>query len=293
MICLMLIWTLSRQQNPPAAVLQAEVEEAKAIHTALPISPRRSVELARRLFNARSAEEIALLIRPGELAPQEALGKLGDLLSNSGKPGEPQWTGAGQSVMAPTEIVCATFGDFDPRLVILTPDEGDRWEIDFDAFARHCEPPLEQFIAGTTQTGMVRIVAQRNNYFNGPFGDDTRWACYSLHGPNAEEPPIFGYCEVDSETYRAMHRLEVRGRTRVEDFRAAGGQTSGQWPANSPFRTTLRLRKPAGAERHQYQIDEVLSDDWLVVPGRTYQETVIEEKSGALEQAPAAFPQPE
>jgi hypothetical protein len=190
-------------------------------------------------------------------------------------------------------LVRATFGDFDPRLIILTPDEGGRWEIDFDAFVRHCDPPLDDFLAGSAEDGMVRIIARKNTYFNGPFLDDTRWSCYSLHGPDAKDPPLFGYCETDGDVHHALQLLENRGRIRFDDARNASGRSHAERADIPPFRVTVRLSKPEGAERQQYRIDEIVSDDWVVVPGRTFQQQVAERGAAPSEAVPVPVDQAE
>jgi hypothetical protein len=134
--------------------------------------------------------------------------------------------------------------------VFLTPNESGVWQVDFDSFADKCSPGWHSFISGEAVEGMVRVWFSSDNYYNGPFFDESKWVCYAMARPESDQI-LLGYCRVGSSQAAAlagiMQRVQMRGKN------------------NAPtYRTILELSRPEGAERRQYEIKRVLAEDWIL-----------------------------
>jgi len=136
------------------------------------------------------------------------------------------------------------------RLALLTPDNKGKWRIDFDAFARTVTPSWGEILSGKAGKGVVRILFVRDNYFNGPFGDEAQWTCYRLGSPDIPDD-ILGYCRKDSPQATALKLILANA------------------PSNSkrkPLRTILEIQRTKGAEVRQFEITRVLAEDWVRSP---------------------------
>ena len=119
--------------------------------------------------------------------------------------------------------------------------------MDFAAFARCVKPSWKELLDGGCESGRVRVVAAKDNYYNGPFKDDRNWVAYKLVSPDIDEI-LVGYCRSGSAQHRAMELLWQRGEARQA-------------------RVTLELHRPpdpASAERRQFEITHVLAEDWVM-----------------------------
>lgn len=134
--------------------------------------------------------------------------------------------------------------------VFLTPNERGVWQIDYDAFVGKCAPAWDSFVSGEATEGVVRVWFTSDNYYNGVFGDESKWVSYSIARPDSESL-ILGYCQVGSPQDVAMkniiERTRMRGKSNLTSFRA-----------------TLEISRPEGAEQRQFEIKRVLAEDWVV-----------------------------
>jgi hypothetical protein len=134
--------------------------------------------------------------------------------------------------------------------VFLTPNESGVWQVDFDSFVGKCLPAWDSFTSGEVVEGMVRVWFSSDNYYNGPFIDESKWVCYAMARPESDQI-LLGYCRVGSPQAAAlsgiMQRVHMRGKNKVPSYRAI-----------------LELSRPEGAERRQYEIKRVLAEDWVL-----------------------------
>jgi len=135
------------------------------------------------------------------------------------------------------------------RLALLTPDDKGRWKIDFDAFARTSKPAWSEILAQSGH-GQVRVVFLKDHYFNGPFMDESQWACYRMDSADLAED-LWGYCRKDSPQAGAMLRL-------------VGGHQQPLTGGRKLRRATLEIRRTEGAQARQFEITRVLAEDWVM-----------------------------
>ncbi len=269
-----IVWTLIAQKRGPE--LPPLVGTAVDVGPTLTprISAARGTDISRRLLNATREEDVRLLIRPGLISPADALQMLAELRKAHQPLPEPAWLGAGQSQVAPIDRLYLRFGRNDMRMIALTPDDGDRWEVDFDAFARYCEPPAAELLAGHAKEGLVRVVASRGRYFNGHYADNARWLCFSLHFGDTDQETLLAYCPKDGITATAMERVEARNRLHLDELMAASHVENPKLLEKVPFRMTLRIRhEDTCDDPRQWLIAEAVADDW-VLGERSFEEIV-------------------
>lgn len=132
------------------------------------------------------------------------------------------------------------------RLAHLVPDDEGRWRVDFPAFARLCDPPINAMDSPDGYPGgRVRIFIAPDTYYNGPFQDDTEWICYGMASPDCEQIG-FIYARAGSPQQRAMESLLLSG----ERYN----------------RATLEIRRVTGAEKRQFELARVLAEGWVTTP---------------------------
>jgi hypothetical protein len=135
------------------------------------------------------------------------------------------------------------------RLALLTPDENGKWKIDFEAFSRSVNPSWNDLMAMKCDQALVRVMFAKDNYYNGPFMDESKWVCYGMVSPD-QDVNLLGYCLRDSPQAVAMARMENEGRP-----------MSG---TKALKRVTLEIRRAADAESRQFEIRRVLAEDWVL-----------------------------
>jgi hypothetical protein len=144
--------------------------------------------------------------------------------------------------------VLVTFDSGRNRLALLSPDPAGTWRVDFDAFDRHVAPEWTTLLAGKPVEGTARVHVARDNYFNGRYLDDRRWACYGLASPD-HDTLMFGYALRGSPQQQALDES-----LRLNLQRSATGIQ----------RMTLGLRHPGTGDAKQFEITRALADDWAL-----------------------------
>jgi hypothetical protein len=135
------------------------------------------------------------------------------------------------------------------RIALLTPDESGRWKVDFDAFARTCDPPWPKVLEPETPKATVRVIVKKDLYYNGPFSSDEDWDCYALASPDHEQT-LLGYCRRDSAQAKAMEEIMAHLK---------------EWGDTAIMaRTVLEIRRVEGADKRQFEISRVLAQDWVL-----------------------------
>lgn len=135
-------------------------------------------------------------------------------------------------------------------IAMLTPDENGAWKLDFDSFAGKCEPTWKTVVSGEAGEGMVRIWFVEDSYYNGVFVDEAEWLCFSMARLDSDVR-LFGYCRRNSPQAAAIASILNRVRTNNKN-------------EMYPFRATLAISRPEGAEKRQFEIKRVLAEDWLL-----------------------------
>ena len=245
------VYPLLQGENQPKESLR-EVAEAKIKVASKFKSPGREEALAlvKKAIGVRSAEEVEGVIRTGSASPQEVVSFLEAMQAEDGDITKYIWMRSVDKNGLLLEGVQVNFGKADKakrRIAFLTPDTKGVWKLDFAAFARRVEPSWKALLEEGAESGVVRVYAGKEPYFNGPFKDESKWAAYKLVTPDAEDV-LVGYCKVGSAQQRAMEMLWQRGEVAVA-------------------RVTLEIHHPeksAGAERIQFEITRVLAEDWVL-----------------------------
>jgi len=218
------------------------------------IGEKDAVARIQTLLASRDEAEVESLIRHGAMSARDAVA----FLENFPRAAEIHWVGRIESFPVPAAalIVVPVRGPL--GVVFFRPEEAGGWRIDFDAFARHTEKPLADFLSGKGGGGTFRLVAAGDRYYNGAYADEAVWACYILKSPDYPDV-IYGYCRRDGAQGRAMARMEGLVKIRREKNISA---FNGEGPAS--FRATLTLRRNPGDGSRQAEINAVVADDWLV-----------------------------
>ncbi len=285
----LLLWTLMRQKLAPGPGIPQSVRdrEMASIPT---LASEHAIHLTKTLLNAKTPEEIRGVIRSGAITAPEAIEILTSMREEMGKPTPPTWIGSANAFAGPIELLYCRFGDIRHYIIPLTPDETGRWQIDFDAMVRHCDPSFELLAEGEVDRGLVRAVVKESDYFNGPYSSDTEWRSFSISSSSPELPQLYGYFKRGSKVELVMEQILTRYRSQMNDagidapVNSAGGPTDGTRTAVKPdMRLTLRIHRPAGAQKNQFRIDEIVSDEWVI--GKSSVQNLLSDGNGGESQA--------
>jgi hypothetical protein len=217
-------------------------------------SEEAALELVKQALAVRDPAGVARYFRPGSAQPGAVVAFLKDMEKADGAINGFQWLSSmdANGLLIDGVLVNST-KDGTPRnrLALLTPDEKGIWKIDFDAFARTVKPSWGVLLGEGGEgdwLGVVRVIVARDSYFNGPFRDETQWACYGMASPDTETI-LLGYCRKGSPQERAMERIVSEEKDE---------------PRHRLNRVTLEIRRPQGAEIRQFEITRVLAEDWVM-----------------------------
>ena len=251
----MLLWSIFT--SPEQAPLPPQVVDYKPL-----LSTNQALELTQSLLSAKSPEDLSELIRPGTLNPQQAYEFIQDLRMPDGSEPNTTWLGTVDSLSVPIESLTVQYEDNPYRMTLLTPDANGDWKIDFDAFAQLCVPNFKEFLDGSGSEGLIRVRVIEDNYFNGVFSDELKWKCYIL-SHSKDENSLFGYCERGSKAHAALEVIEKR---LIDHTTEPGAELSDimKRTSSTSSRVTLRIKRPAEAELRQFEITDVIADDWLI-----------------------------
>jgi hypothetical protein len=145
------------------------------------------------------------------------------------------------------------------RVAFLVPDDEGIWKVDYEAFARTSRPDWSILLEGQAERGEVRVFLAADSYYNGPFEDESVWSCFAMASPEIykllpeDHELLRGYCKIGTPQEKAMKRLFATG----ERMR----------------RATLEIRRMEGADRRQFEITRVLSEEWVKTP-RVFDELI-------------------
>lgn len=259
---LVMTWTLVKpmvfKKDPPPSTLDGSEANIEPLTTA------HAISLAQSMLDARDAKALSKVMFDGELTPELAYKGIQEIADEEGKPGTPQWVGYIDSMTVPMASLAIPYDSNKWRVLLVTPNKDGKWKVDLDSYMRLCSPSLEKIAAGDADEAFVRMIATRDNYFNGPFSDENVWNCYSLR-LDSFESTIYGYCKKGSKQDNAMRAVEKRNaKVSGKDLPGTSINMMGQPDRAIPMRVALRLKKVDGSTSQQYEIASVISDDWVV-----------------------------
>lgn len=254
-ISALLVWTLLRQNSPPNPGVSSGGTSPDAPQFPA-LAATDAIGMVSAMLEADSPDDLKPLLRPGSISPTQALAKLQAIEEEADGFSDPAWLGDFDGICSPTTFVMVRKERGAPLLVTLTPDQDQNWKIDFDASVGQCEPPFSEWIEGTPRDGLVRASGRPDNYYNGPFRDDSMWACFAFTHPEGDAP-LYGYCRRDSTQFEAIKTILRRNLLATSEREKLAGQADS-------FRVTLRLRDAEGGVARQYRITEIISDEWVI-----------------------------
>jgi hypothetical protein len=126
-------------------------------------------------------------------------------------------------------------------LCVVQTEQGPR--VDYDSFARYATASGEEVQAGRP-VSEVRLMAERDSYFNNRFQDETKWACFKLSCPDWPKT-VWGYAPTGSITAELLSQIVSAQAQRV----------------------TLALRSEEDSHlQSQFVIERVVVNGWVRTP---------------------------
>ena len=227
-------------------------EDDKRVVSRFP-SPSKDVALSlvKRAMLIRDPAQVEESFRVGSATPAEVAGFLKDMAVTDGPIKGYDWRSSmdANGLLLDGVLVTTKIGDKQRnRLALLTPDDKGTWRVDFEAFARTVTPSWNEILSGGAGKGIVRILFVKDNYYNGPFGDESQWTCFRLGSPDLNDD-ILGYCPTHSPQAAALELILANAPSRSK--------------RKSPVRAVLEIQRTKGAEARQFEITRVLAEDWV------------------------------
>lgn len=239
---------LYRDKSAPSADSSVAVDDEQRVRVVSKFpspSEEASLAIVKAGLGVRDPRDVTRFFRVSEDRHQEVVHFLTSVATSEGSVPEYQWLSSVDANELSLDGVNVVFKNKDKttnRLALLTPDDSGTWKIDFDAFARTVNPEWKSILDLTTQVAVVRVIIARDSYFNGPFKDEKQWTCYGMASPDIEQV-FMGYCKLNSPQEAALAEILLRGR----------GQK----------RVTLEIRRLASGEARQFEISQVIAEDWV------------------------------
>jgi hypothetical protein len=227
-------------------------KEARVVSRFESPSQEAALELVKQALAVRDADKVTAYFRVGTTSPETVVGFLRDMEDVDGAIKEYVWLSSmdANGLLLDGVAVYSQIGDKKKdRLALLTPDESGRWKIDYDAFARTVKPSWSEILAPDSRHGLVRVLFEIDNYYNGPFKDEKQWTCYRLGCPELKDD-LLGYCRKGSPQAVAMARIQANSSIIIRRKKLC--------------RATLEICRTEGAELRQFEITRVLAEDWVV-----------------------------
>jgi len=241
------------QRKGDVVMTTPEMEDARVRVASRFVSPSEAeaLRLVQSAVANRDASQVEQLFHLGVAAPAEVVDFCVAVEARDGPIERFDWLGSIDGHDLLVEGVLVVFKGVEKpleRLALLTPDLLGNWKVDFDAYARTVEPSWEVFLGKQDAVpcpprAVVRVIVAKDSYFNGPFGDESEWACYGIASPDIDDL-LHGYCRTGSAEQLALDQLFVDG----EPVR----------------RVTLELARVENADAKQFEITQILAKDWVV-----------------------------
>ncbi len=248
LITLFFAWLLPRMQRER---ITAKAIESQPMVLEMPevsrVDPRAGIRWVELAMQVSSPGEVAKYFYKGETKAEEILQFLKTKEFTHGSSLEYEWTGnldANNMLMDLVTVYTLEDTVRRERLAFLRQDDQQEWKLDFDSFARKCEPSWEDFASGKASEALIRVHIAEDNFYNGFFSDEQQWVCYSIANP--DHPAIIqAYCRASSPQDHALKWILKKNNMK----RA---------------RVSLRVERPALAPVRQVIVAEVVAEDWVI-----------------------------
>lgn len=220
-------------------------------------SEQAALDLVKQALDLRDPGLVEKYFRPGSAGPEAVIAFLTEMKDRDGDLAGCEWLSSmdANGMLIDGVLVSTSKNDVPHnRLALLTPDAAGVWKIDFDAFARTVNPSWDKLMAAGPVEGLVRVIIAKDNYYNGPFKDETQWVSWGMASQD-HETILLGYCRKDSPQERAMEQI-------VSSIARKAGEEGD--PRRKMNRATLALRRPESAENRQFEIIRVMAEDWVM-----------------------------
>jgi len=246
----MFLWLRSQRDRSEVAPVFTPPEILATLRQSATPTPSdvEAMAIIRSAIAASDLESLRAFVHPSpEVGEQEMLGFFAATKERDGILIQHQWIGRADSLDLQNQSTMLVFnrdGKTHRRTAMLLPSESGNWRLDFPSYARWCDPPIRLMDDPAGYPGgRVRVIANRDNYFNGPFADERTWACYMIGSPD-NETPAFGYCRIGSREQLTLESIIMR--------------------TQDPPRVTLDVARLDGAEPRQLLINGVIAEGWVV-----------------------------
>ncbi len=249
--------------------LDEDIEDAKpksqevvrVVGKFVPPNEDDAIRLVKQALAARNVADLKKTIRMGETSAKEIVEFLGTLEAKEGKQEQLDWLAGMDANGLQIEGVLVRFGDKHSRLAMLTPDESGTWHMDYDSFARKVRPDWARILSSPDIEATVRVYVGMDSYYNGDF-DEASWKSYAMGSPDNADMLLTGYVKPGSSQHIALESI-------------LGGKKN---------RAVIRIRHTAAMGPRQYEIIEVIAEDWIV--GGTVYDHRFTPNSGMMAEPP-------
>lgn len=247
-----MFWVRSHRRAPETLDLTRETKNVRIASRFVSPGEDEALALVNEALANRDPEMVESSMRPGTTEPSKIVEFMKGLATRDGGIQRVSWLSSMDVDGMLMEGVHVVSGKTAPiaYIAFLVPDDAGVWKMDFEAFARVSTPMWKDFLAGSADRALVRVLVAKDSYYNGPFLDDSLWECFGLAAPELKEclpdgqELLRGYCRKDSPQAKAMERI-FKDNARMH-------------------RATLEICKTEGADSRQFEIARVLSEEWVL-----------------------------
>jgi hypothetical protein len=221
-----------------AAFVSEETEVLQVKHP----SEKQAVELAKRFLEATEVTNWAGVASGDQDEIPMAFAKLSRMKKEGWKLKDVQHLGPRQITdrFVDSLLVSDALGK---SMLLNLVHINDSWKVDPGSSMQVHSKDWSEFFENVSTTGRVRVmVTDKANYYNGLYDDETIWHAYQLtYQPDL--PNIVGYVKRDSSCDLALQNLLKQ---------------------SDSVSCVLNLHRDIKAEKNQYEIENVVSSDWVI-----------------------------
>jgi len=246
------VWLRSQMSHSAQQTQILPQDTPRIISKFVSPSETEALNLVKRALAIRDSGKVGDCFRPSIQTPEEVVKFLKNTEERDGRIDNLEWLRSMDvdDILIDGVLVYYTKNkERSERLAMLVPDDNGVWKLDFDSFARSCEPSLGDLLAGRVNEAEVRIIVIPDSYYNGPFLNDSSWVCFAMVSPDLkkllpdDESLLHGYCKAQSPQTKAMERIFSEG-TQMN-------------------RVIVKIQRVEGGSPRQFEITRVLSREWI------------------------------
>ncbi len=238
-LCCLIVWIVYKQfGNKKREIGKTILEETFLIPHP---SQAECLVIVDKFLHAENPDKLAAVARLNDFSSDQAFALVAATKKADGVRESMDWNLARETNALSLETVNLTYKDNKNRLVFLLPDDQGKWRVDIASYLRYNSKPWSEITAQGSCRAVVRVIVGLDSYYNGLFGDEKKWASFTLSSPDTEIP-LRGYAEIGSPQFKAI----------IECLRAA-----------DPAPMTLEISRDSGMELRQYEIKKVIAQDWV------------------------------